>query len=145
MIYEKINNPNHYNGNGFSAIDLIEKYNLNFSIGSAAKYIIRAGKKPSEDTVDDLKKAVWYIKREINNKTSLNKILYRFLVNELLLNKSFIINIIEDVEKFDIEKRLKYCLEYLLQEGFASKKHHILKYIVIELELIIKELNCTQK
>ena len=46
------------------AIDVIEAYNLNFSLGSAIKYILRAGKKPNETSKEDLKKAIWYLQRE---------------------------------------------------------------------------------
>jgi hypothetical protein len=66
MAEEKINSPKHYGGadNIYEAIKIIEHFNLNFSLGSALKYIIRAGKKSSEPTVDDLKKAAWYCLRE---------------------------------------------------------------------------------
>jgi hypothetical protein len=36
---------------------------MNFCLGNAMKYIWRAGLK--QDAVEDLKKAVWYIEREI--------------------------------------------------------------------------------
>lgn len=36
---------------------------MNFNLGNAIKYIWRAGEKG--DAVEDLKKAAWYIKREI--------------------------------------------------------------------------------
>ena len=38
---------------------------LNFHRGNAVKYIARAGKKNPEKEVEDLKKAAWYINREI--------------------------------------------------------------------------------
>lgn len=66
--YEKIDHPDHYQGVNMEAIDVIEQYNLNFSLGSALKYILRAGKKPNEKASEDLKKAVWYLQREINRK-----------------------------------------------------------------------------
>lgn len=58
--------PNHYGGadNIYEAIKYIEAHNLNFSLGSAVKYITRAGKKDNESAVDDLKKAAWYCMRE---------------------------------------------------------------------------------
>lgn len=62
--YEKINHPAHYQAEGMEAIDVIEAYNLNFSLGSAIKYILRAGKKPNETSKEDLKKAIWYLQRE---------------------------------------------------------------------------------
>lgn len=66
--YEKINHPDHYQGNKVEAIDLIESFDLNFSLGSAVKYIIRAGKKPEESSSDDLSKAIWYLQRELERK-----------------------------------------------------------------------------
>ena len=44
-------------------IDVIEAFNLNFKLGNAIKYILRAGKKDS--ITQDLRKAIWYIEREI--------------------------------------------------------------------------------
>lgn len=64
---EKINHPQHYGGanNPYEAIKVIEAWKLNFNLGNAVKYLSRAGKK--DDVVDDLKKALWYIEREISN------------------------------------------------------------------------------
>ena len=50
------------------AIDVIESYKLNFYLVSALKYILRAGKKPEEQMEEDLKKAIWYLQREIDRK-----------------------------------------------------------------------------
>ena len=63
--FEKIDHPDHYQAKGMEAIDVIEAYNLNFSLGSAVKYILRAGKKPGESSVEDLNKAIWYLQREV--------------------------------------------------------------------------------
>lgn len=60
---ETINHPNHYNVGGIEAIDFIESWDLNFSLGNAIKYIARAPYK--NDEIEDLKKARWYIDREI--------------------------------------------------------------------------------
>jgi len=67
MSYEKIKHPDHYQTEGtLEAIDIIEAYKLNFSLGSAVKYILRAGRKPGESATEDLSKAIWYIQREID-------------------------------------------------------------------------------
>lgn len=60
---EKVNHPDHYKGNRFEVIDIIEDYGLNFNLGNVIKYTLRAGKK--DDEITDLKKAVWYLEREI--------------------------------------------------------------------------------
>ena len=65
---EKVNHPTHYNSGRIEVIDFIEDQRLNFSRGNAIKYICRAGKKGDtlEDEIEDLKKAKWYVDREIS-------------------------------------------------------------------------------
>ncbi len=62
---ENVDHPAHYGGkdNPFEAIKVIEAWALGFNLGNAAKYIARAGKKG--DALEDLKKAAWYLSREI--------------------------------------------------------------------------------
>lgn len=64
---EAVNHPAHYGGadNPYEAIKVIEAWNLGFCLGNTVKYIARAGKKDA--TVQDLKKAAWYLAREIAN------------------------------------------------------------------------------
>ena len=62
--HEAINHPDYYNGNGIEAIDVIEAWGLDFCLGNTVKYIARCGKK-SDKVVEDLKKAAWYLNREI--------------------------------------------------------------------------------
>ena len=68
--YEKVNHPDHYQSERIETIDVIEAFRLNFSLGSAVKYILRAGKKPSEKATEDLSKAVWYLQREIERRNN---------------------------------------------------------------------------
>lgn len=68
---EKIDHPSHYKGKGgLEVIDVIESFDLSFNLGNVIKYVLRAGKKGSftEDRLDDLKKAEWYLSREINQQ-----------------------------------------------------------------------------
>ena len=61
-----INHPDHYlKESGFEVIDVIEAWNLDFSLGNAVKYIARAGLKDPEKKKQDLNKAIWYIERTI--------------------------------------------------------------------------------
>ena len=62
---EAVNHPAHYGGgdNPYEAIKVIEAWALGFCLGNTVKYIARAGKK--DPTVQDLKKARWYLDREI--------------------------------------------------------------------------------
>ena len=63
---EKVNHPDHYGGenNPYEAIKVIEAWDLNFHLGNVVKYISRAGKK-SKNSVEDLKKAEWYLSRYV--------------------------------------------------------------------------------
>ncbi len=63
---DAVNHPKHYGGaeNPYEAIKVIEAWALGFCLGNAVKYIARAGKKDA--AVQDLKKARWYLDREIN-------------------------------------------------------------------------------
>jgi hypothetical protein len=67
MMSDAVNHPEHYGGDTpYEAIKVIEAWGLGFCLGNAVKYISRAGKKPGAETVEDLKKAAWYINREIS-------------------------------------------------------------------------------
>ena len=58
-----VSHPSHYN-QGIEVIDIIESWDLNFSLGNAIKYILRSPYKGKQ--IEDLEKARWYIDREIN-------------------------------------------------------------------------------
>lgn len=63
-----IDHPAHYGGdNTYEAIKVIEAWDLGFCLGNVVKYISRAGRKPGADLLDDLRKARWYLEREIQN------------------------------------------------------------------------------
>lgn len=62
---EKVDHPDHYGGkdNPYEAIKVIEAWDLGFNLGNLVKYIARCGKKDAE--IQELKKARWYLDREI--------------------------------------------------------------------------------
>ena len=60
---EQVNHPSHY-VKGIEPIEVIESWELNFSLGNAIKYILRSPYKGKQ--IEDLEKARWYIDREIN-------------------------------------------------------------------------------
>lgn len=63
---EKVNHPPHYGGDVvYEAIKVISAWGLGFNLGNAAKYICRAGKKPGQDALLDLRKARFYLNHEI--------------------------------------------------------------------------------
>jgi len=63
---EKVNHPQHYNVGKIEVIDIIEDWKLDFHLGNAIKYILRAKYKGTE--IEDLKKAKWYLDRYIEMK-----------------------------------------------------------------------------
>ena len=68
---EKVNHPKHYNSHpsGIECIEIARHYC--FSIGNAFKYLWRAGLKKDnglkdiDKEIEDLEKAIWYIKDRI--------------------------------------------------------------------------------
>lgn len=60
---DMVNHPQHYSAHGIEPIDYIESHNLNFNLGNVIKYVSRAPFKGTE--LQDLKKAKWYLEREI--------------------------------------------------------------------------------
>ena len=60
---EMINHPSHYNM-GIETIEYIESGSMNFNTGNVIKYVTRAGYKNNQ--LEDLKKAMWYLQREID-------------------------------------------------------------------------------
>jgi hypothetical protein len=61
---ELVNHPEHYQGNKLEVIDIINDYELNFELGNAIKYILRADKKGNKK--QDLEKAIWYLNHELS-------------------------------------------------------------------------------
>ena len=63
---EMVNHPKHYNTGKYEVIEVIEDWKLNFNLGNAVKYISRCEHKANKE--EDIKKAIWYLKRELKNK-----------------------------------------------------------------------------
>jgi len=66
---DNVNNPKHYTSHpsGIECIQVVE--HMNFNVGNAIKYLWRTDHK---NGLEDLKKAAWYIKREIAKKEKEN-------------------------------------------------------------------------
>ena len=62
-----VNHPKHYtqHPSGVECIEVTE--HMGFCLGNAVKYIWRADLK--ENAIEDLRKAIWYIEREIERRT----------------------------------------------------------------------------
>ena len=61
---DPVNNPPHYTAGGIETIDFIEAKKLGYNLGNVVKYITRSGLKGNQ--LEDLRKAQWYLTREIN-------------------------------------------------------------------------------
>jgi len=61
---DEVNHPSHYTWlpKGIEVINITEL--MNFNLGNVVKYVLRAGHK-TEEPITDLRKAAWYINREI--------------------------------------------------------------------------------
>ena len=58
-----VHKPKHYNYSKYEPRKVIREWDLNCNLGSAVKYIARAGRK--DDIVQDLKKAIEFLSFEI--------------------------------------------------------------------------------
>lgn len=63
--HDPVNHPSHYTDGQIEVSDFIADKNFNFFLGNVIKYVSRAGKKDPTKYLEDLKKAEWYLKREI--------------------------------------------------------------------------------
>ena len=82
-----VTHPSHYTSGKIEVIDFITDQNLDFCLGNVVKYVSRAGKKEEEGktifekTVEDLKKARFYLDYKIklleenNQKSGINLVL----------------------------------------------------------------------
>ncbi len=66
-MQDPVNKPSHYTSHpsGIDCIQITE--HMSFNLGNAIKYIWRADLK--NDAIEDLRKAEWYIRREIEKRT----------------------------------------------------------------------------
>lgn len=65
-----VNKPKHYTKGKFEVIEVIEDWDLNFRLANAIKYIARHEHKGKP--LEDLKKALWYLQREISIRERTN-------------------------------------------------------------------------
>lgn len=62
---DDVAHPPHYNRGKIEVIEFIEDQKLGFHLGNATKYICRAGAKDNTPKEKDLRKAIWYLTREL--------------------------------------------------------------------------------
>ena len=68
-ISDPVSHPAHYCMGGIEVLDAIEAWGLGYHRGNAVKYIARAGRKDPAKEVEDLRKARFYLDREIERLT----------------------------------------------------------------------------
>lgn len=57
--------PTHYKAGKNDVIDFCNHHAINFNRGNVIKYVTRAGRKSAKTELEDLQKALEYLKREI--------------------------------------------------------------------------------
>lgn len=71
MSKEMVNHPHHYGGSDsvYEVVKVCEAWGLDMDayLFNVVKYVARAGKKDINKEVEDLKKAMFYLNRKINN------------------------------------------------------------------------------
>lgn len=76
-VDQNVRHPIYYGGadDPYEAIKVIEAWNLGFHLGNTVKYISRAGKKDGNSATQDLKKALFYLNREIELLEKQNQVI----------------------------------------------------------------------
>ena len=117
MMNDVINHPAHYTDGKYEVIDFIEQYKLPFHLGNTVKYICRAGKKDPAKTVEDLRKALWYLKRfyEDVRKYEVYAKATKDLLREIdFANDNSIFNPSIKAEDFAQDKQLSDRLKFII-------------------------------
>lgn len=70
---DAVTRPQHYNQGKIEVIEFIEDKKLNYHKGNAIKHISRAGIKNKDKEIEDLRKAIWYLQREIEQLIAKNE------------------------------------------------------------------------
>jgi hypothetical protein len=71
-VVDLVNQPPHYKTGGIETIDFIEAKGLGYHLGNVVKYISRAGIKGTNQGLEDLRKARWYLDRAIEKNEFAN-------------------------------------------------------------------------
>lgn len=103
---EMVNHPKHYNRGDIEAIEVIEDWNLYFSVGSAVKYIARLGAKDLE--LQELEKTRWYLERVNSNGIG----------SSVAVSKKFNPDIV--IKDWGLNELLGYVLKFIYYEDFKK-------------------------
>ena len=69
---DPIHHPAHYNHGAIETINVIEDWHLGYHLGQVIKYISRCDHKGKR--LEDLRKAQWYLEREIAREVGSDKV-----------------------------------------------------------------------
>ena len=104
---EMVNHPKHYNRGDIEAIEVIEDWNIYFSVGSAVKYIARLGAKDLE--LQELEKTRWYLERVNSNGIG----------SSVAVSKKFNPDIV--IKDWGLNELLGYVLKFIYYEDFKTE------------------------
>jgi hypothetical protein len=71
MANSKLSGPTYYKRGNVEVWDFIRDQGLNYHLGNAIKYIVRAGFKGS--IIEDLQKAIHYLNNELENQINIER------------------------------------------------------------------------
>jgi hypothetical protein len=121
-----INHPIHYvQGRSIEPIEVIENWALCHHLACAVKYLARAGRKNS--TLEDLKKAEWYLERELTRYQQ------KFNKCQLALKESTSIPVSSILEDWELSPNLEQALVSIK----AAKSHSLRE---VELSQALKSI-----
>ena len=122
---DNVHKPNHYCYSKYEPKDVIREWGLNFNLGSAVKYIARAGRK--DDIIQDLKKAREFLTFEIEaleakraDKPRYEDTACRCIPPEPKGEELFSINLNEFVETYG-EDKLAELFKLLIEDEEVEK------------------------
>jgi hypothetical protein len=73
MADDSVIQPHYYSRGTIEVLAFIQDQGLNFALGNVVKYLCRAGYKDSADPIQDLKKALYYLQREVKFRQELRQ------------------------------------------------------------------------
>jgi len=121
-------------GNGKQILDYVYEYNLGFSFGNAAKYLVRAGRKDNNSADSDLNKALNYVVSSKEEFSFIKRLFMRFF-NTLSFEDNFscldknVACILKSIIKFDKPDSIaKMIVKYAVDRGIRVNPEYMHYY-----------------
>ena len=145
MNVDSVNHPSHYTSGKIEVIDFIDDQQLSYEKGNVVKYVCRAGKKDPNKEIEDLKKAAWYIQREIKNVENRNKEKITKYIVDKLTDKGFSVryDYIDDCINMYVQKEKHYVTSVmsLTTLNATEDKQYYIDYFISS---IIEQFNAAE-